>query len=100
MRKSESDPSQEIRGVASLGELIPVGSGSDLHAQKIAQLAKISHLKLLLKVMLDEGHMRRIITSNDHIIHIEQQKSPATKGGVHKQGRIMWTRLKTGSSNG
>ena len=96
----ESERAARANSVTLLGELKTSIRRSNFEAQKVTQLAKISHLKLLLKVMLDEGHMRRIIASNNHIIHIKQQKSPATREGVHKQGRIMWTRLKTGSSDG
>ena len=55
-----------------LGELKTPVSVSNLKTQEIIQLAKISHLKLLLKMMLDEGYMRVIITSNNHIVHIKQ----------------------------
>ena len=68
----ESSPSQQIRSVTLLRKLKTSGRRSNLETQKVAQLAKISHLKLLLKVMLDEGHMKKIITSNNHIIHIKQ----------------------------
>ena len=84
MRVTQSSSSQEICGVLLLRKAETIGGISDLDPQEVTQPTKISHLKLLLKVMLDEFHMRRVITSDNHIVHIEQQMSLATRG-VHKK---------------
>ena len=50
-------------------------------------------------VMLDKVNVGRVITSNDHIIHIEEKKSPAPGRGVNKQSRVMLAGLKTSGGN-
>jgi hypothetical protein len=38
---------------------------------------------------LNKGNILRIITSNDHIINIEKEKSASTRRSVNKQRWIM-----------
>ena len=49
--------------------------------------------------MLDKVNVGRVITSNDHIIHIEKKKSPTLGRSVNKQSRVVLAGLKTSSSN-
>jgi hypothetical protein len=49
--------------------------------------------------MLDKVNESRVITCDDHVIHIKQKKSPAPGRNVNKQGRVVLTGLKTSGCN-
>ena len=49
--------------------------------------------------MLDKVNVGRVITSDDHIIHIEQKKSPTPGRSVNKQSRVVLAGLKTSGGN-
>ena len=48
--------------------------------------------------MLDKVNVWRVITSNDHIIHIEKE-GPAPGRSVNKQSRVVLAGLKTRCGN-
>jgi hypothetical protein len=52
-----------------------------------------------VKTGLNKGNILRVITSDDHIINIEEKKSASTRRNVNKQRRIMSARGKTSSSH-
>ena len=43
---------------------------SDFKTQEVAEMSKIFHLKLLSKKIHEFLNATKVITSNDHIIHI------------------------------
>ena len=46
---------------------------SDFKTQKVAEMSKIFHLKLLTEKILKFFNATEVITSYDHIIHIEEK---------------------------
>jgi hypothetical protein len=55
---------------------------------------KIRHEKLLTKVCLNKRDILWIISSDEHTINIKKEKSPTSRGSIHKQRRIMSTSRK------
>jgi hypothetical protein len=55
--------------------------------------------KLVTKTGLNKGNILRIITSDDHIVNIEEKKSASTRRNVKKQRRIMSARGEASSSH-
>ena len=49
--------------------------------------------------MLDKVNVGRVITGDDHIIHIEQKKSPTPRRNVNEQSWVVLTGLKTSGGN-
>jgi hypothetical protein len=50
----------------------------DLNPKKVPQRTKIRHKKLITKMSLNKGNVLRVITSDDHVIHVKKEKSPTT----------------------
>jgi hypothetical protein len=46
---------------------------------------KISHKKLLTETGLNKRNVFKVVTSDDHVIDMEQKKGSITRGGVDKQ---------------
>src|SRR5438132_6801496 len=62
---------KEILNVLSLGEIVPLGSRSDLNPKKVAKRVQVRHVKLLMKGGDLEviSNIIKIITYDKHIIH-------------------------------
>jgi hypothetical protein len=54
---------------------------------------------LVTKTGLNKGNILRIITSDDHIINIEEKKSASMRRNVNKQRMIMSAREEASSSH-
>jgi hypothetical protein len=52
-----------------------------------------------LSTSLNKGNILRIITSNDHIINIEKEKSASTRRSVNEQRWVMSAGRETSSSH-
>jgi hypothetical protein len=48
--------------------------GGDLNPKKVPQRVKIRHKKLITKTSLDKSNILRVITSDDHAIHVKKKK--------------------------
>ena len=46
---------------------------SDFKTQEVAEMSKIFHLKLLIEKILEFLNTTEVITSYDHIIHIQKK---------------------------
>ena len=46
---------------------------SDFKTQEVAEMAKIFHLKLLAEKILEFLNATEVITSYDHVIHIQEK---------------------------
>jgi hypothetical protein len=64
---------------------------------KVAKRTKIGHKELLTKTGLNKGNILRIITGDDHIINIEEEKGPFSRRSANKQRKIMSVGGETGS---
>jgi hypothetical protein len=51
----------------------------DLNPKEVPQRNKIRHKKLVTKTSLNKGNVLRVITSDDHVIHVKKEKSPTTR---------------------
>jgi hypothetical protein len=71
--------------------------GGDLNPKKVPQRTNIRHKKLITKMSLDKSNILRVITSNDHVVHVKKKKSPTTRWLVDKESRIMSAGEKTSS---
>jgi hypothetical protein len=86
---TRSSTSKEILDIILLGDIKSIRSGGNLNPKKVAKRTKISHKKLLTKTGLNKGNILRIITGDDHIINIEEEKGPPSRRSVNKQCGIM-----------
>ena len=50
---------------------------SNFKTQEITEMSKIFHLKLLIEKILEFLNATEVITSYDHIIHIEKKQNGA-----------------------
>jgi hypothetical protein len=80
---------KKILNILLLRQKEPLRCGGDLNPKKIPQMAKIRHKKLITKTSLDEINILRVITSDDHVVHVKKEKSPTTRWHVDKKSRIM-----------
>jgi hypothetical protein len=76
----------------------PIRCG-DLNLKKVPQRTKIRHKKLITKTSLNKGNVLRVITSDDHVVHVKKKKSLITRWHVDKKSRIMSTGEKTSGSD-
>jgi hypothetical protein len=95
----KSSTSKKILNILLLGDRKTIRSGGNLDPKKIAKRTKISHKKLVTKTCLNKGNILRIITSDDHIVNIEEKKSTSTRRNMKKQRRIMSARGEASSSH-
>jgi hypothetical protein len=75
---SKTDTVKKIINVFSLGEVVAIRCGCDLNPKKVAKRAKVGHVKLHMETSLNKGNVLRIIPCDEHIIHIEKNKSTTT----------------------
>jgi hypothetical protein len=94
----KSSTSKKILDILFLRDRKTIRSGGNLNPKKVAERTKISHKKLVTKTGLNKGNILRIITSDDHVVNIEEKKSASTRRNVNKQRRIMSARGETSRS--
>jgi hypothetical protein len=69
----------------------------DLNLKKVSQKAKIRYKKLITKTSIDKSNILRVITSDDHVVHVKKEKGPTTRWHVDKESQIMSAVEKTSS---
>jgi hypothetical protein len=80
----KSSMSKKILEILFLGDRKTSRNGGNLNPKKVAKRTKISHKKLVTKTGLNKGNILRVITSDDHIVNIEEKKSASTRRNVNK----------------
>jgi hypothetical protein len=70
---------KKILNILLLRQKEPLRRGRDLNPKEVPQRTKIRHKKLITKTSLNKGNVLRVITSDDHVIHIKKEKSPTTR---------------------
>jgi hypothetical protein len=80
----KSSTRKEILDILFLGDIKAIGSGGNLNPKKVAKRTKISPKKLLKKMGLNKGNVLRVIVGDDHVINIDEEKSPPMRGIVNK----------------
>ena len=69
----ESNSRQEFKGILGLSNIKFIYRMSDFKTQEVVEMSKIFHLKLLTKKILEFLNATEVITSYDHIIHIQEK---------------------------
>ena len=70
---SGSNSRQEFRGILDLSNIKFICRMSDFKTQEVAKMSKIFHLKLLTEKILEFLNATKVITSYDHIIHLQEK---------------------------
>jgi hypothetical protein len=70
---------EKILNILLLRQEEPLRYGGDLNRKKVPQLTNIRHKKLITKMSLNKGNVLRVITSDDHVVHVKKEKSPTTR---------------------
>jgi hypothetical protein len=70
---------KKILHILLLRQNEPLGHRGDLNPRKVPQRTKIRHKKLITKTCLNKDNIPRVITSDDHVIHIKKEKSPTMR---------------------
>jgi hypothetical protein len=87
---------EKILNILLLRQKESLRCGGDLNPKEVPQRTKIRHKKLIPKTSLNKGNALRVITNDDHVVHIKE-KSPITMWHVDKESRIMCIIEKTNS---
>jgi hypothetical protein len=95
----KSSTSKKILDILFLGDRKTIKSGGNHNPKKVAEMTKINHKKLVTKTCLNKGNILRVITSDNHVVNIEEKKSASTRRNVNKQRRIMSARGETNNSH-
>jgi hypothetical protein len=66
---------EKILYILLLRQKEPLRRGGDLNPKKVPQRTKIRHKKLITKTSLNKGNALRVITSDDHVIHVKKEKN-------------------------
>jgi hypothetical protein len=66
---------KEILNILLLRQKEPLRR-EDLNPKKVPQMTKIRHKKLITKTSLDKNNILRVITSDDHVVHVKKEKTP------------------------
>ena len=82
---TKSTTSKEVLDIILLGDIESIRGRRNLNPKEVAKMTKISHGKLLTETRLNKGNVLRVVTGDDHVIHIEQKKSLTAMRGVDKQ---------------
>jgi hypothetical protein len=69
---------KKILNLLLLRQKEPLRRGGDLNPKKVPQRTKIRHKKLITKTSLNKSNILRVITSDDHVVHVKE-KSPTTR---------------------
>jgi hypothetical protein len=76
---------EKIMNILLLRQKEPLKHGRELNPKEVPQRTKIRHKKLITKTGLNEGNILRVITSDDHVIHVKKEKSPTTKQHMNEE---------------
>jgi hypothetical protein len=80
---------KKIMNILLLRQKEPLRRGGDLNPKEVPERIKIGHKKLITKMSLNKDNVLRVITSDDHVIHVKKEKSHTTRWHVEEKSRIM-----------
>jgi hypothetical protein len=86
---------EKILNILLLRQKEPLRRGGDLNPKKVPQRTMIRHKKLITKMSLNKCNVLRVITSDDHVIHVKKEKSHTMRWHMDKESRIMSAGRKT-----
>ena len=81
---NKSSSRQKFRSTLGLSNIKSISGISDFKSQEVAEMSKIFHLKLLTEKILEFLNATKIITSYDHVIHIQGKQNSAFIGVTGK----------------
>ena len=70
---SESSLRQKVRSILDLSNIKTICEMNNFKTQEIVEMSKIFQLKLLTEKILEFLNATKVITSYDHIIHIQEK---------------------------
>jgi hypothetical protein len=70
---------KKILNILLLRQKEPLRRGGDLNPTEVPQKTKIKYKKLITKTSINKDNVLRVITSNDHNIHVKKEKSATMK---------------------
>ena len=70
---NKSSSRQEFRGILDLSNIKSICRMGDFKTQEVAEMSKIFHLKLLTEKNFKFLNATKVISSYDHIIHIQEK---------------------------
>jgi hypothetical protein len=70
---SKSSSIEKILNILLLRQKEPLRRGRDLNPKEVLQRIKIRHKKLITKSGLNKGNIPKVISSDDHVIHIKEE---------------------------
>jgi hypothetical protein len=76
---SKRNSIKKILNILFLRQKEPLRYGGDLNPKKVPQRTKIRHKKLITKMSLNKCNVLKVITSDDHVIHVKKEKSLITR---------------------
>src|SRR5436190_18859360 len=88
-----SGTSKDVCNILMLREKIATGGIRYFYTEKVAEEAKVFHLKLSLQVLFERRDGSRITPSDDHITNIEDQDHNPRLRSAAKHGIICRTLL-------
>jgi hypothetical protein len=88
---------KKIVNILLLRQKEPLRHGIDLNPKEVPQRTKIRHKKLITKMSLNKGNVLRVITSDDHVIHVKKEKSSTMRWHMNKESWIMSASRKASS---
>src|SRR3954464_7362386 len=86
-----SGTSEDVCNILLLREKITTGGIRYFYTEKVAQKAKVLHLKLILQVLFERRDSSGITASDDHVINIEDQDHNPRLSSAAKHGIICCT---------
>jgi hypothetical protein len=69
----------KILNILLLKQKEPLRHGRYLNPKEVSQRSKTRHKKLITMTGLNKDNILRIITSDDHVIHVKKEKSPTMR---------------------
>jgi hypothetical protein len=76
---SKKSSIKKILNILLLRQKEPLRRGGDINPKKVSQWIKIRHKKLITKAGLNKNNILRVITIDDHVIHVKKKKSPTMR---------------------
>jgi hypothetical protein len=96
---TKSGTSEDVVNILLLGYMEAIGGTRNLNPKEVAKRTKIIHEELLTKMGFNKSNVLRVVTSNDHVIDIEEKKSPTMRRCVDKERMVMCVRDKASESH-
>jgi hypothetical protein len=79
---------EKILNILLLRQKEPLRREENFNPKKVPQQTNIRYKKLIIKMRLNKDNVFRVITSDNHVIHINKKNSPTMKRHVNKKNRI------------